>query len=152
MLAVNGAIKTQMHMSPSGISFAAGTATGEESNIKAVTSSENVSGSAGTHTVSNFIPDGAFLIGLTVRVTTAVEGATSFQIGDGVDADLWGNAISINVNTTTTAADYTAAGAAGTLYTSANDVVFTAVGGAADFSAGAIKITAFYIDVTAPTS
>ncbi len=127
---------------------------GAATNIKTVTSSEDVSSSGNTHTVSSFIPDGALLLGLTVRVTTAVEGCTSFQIGNegAADADLWGNGISINVNTTTTAADYTSIEAAGILYIAAEDVVFTAVGGAADFSAGVIRITAFYIDVTAHTS
>jgi len=99
-------------------------------------------------TASNLIPAGSFIIGVTVRVTTTITGATTFDIGDGVDVDRWGAAIALAAGTTTTIADFTAAGFG--QFATANDVVLTANG--ANFTAGAVRITVHYISLTAATS
>lgn len=128
--------------------FTGGAANGEFLNLQSITAEDTLTAAA-SHTGSVQIPAGAFVLGLVTRVTTAVEGASAFSIGDGSDVDLWGASIAKEVNTTSDATDYTAVGAAGTLYTSANNVVFTAI--TSNFTAGVIRYTVFYIDVTPPT-
>ncbi len=128
-----------------------GALNGEFLNIKSATASAAFDSDGNTHTFTNLIPAGAYLLALTTRVTETIVGATSVDIGDGSTADLWGNNTGVSVDTTTDHTDYTTAAAVGTLYLSANNVVITAVGGAADFSDGTMRVTALYIDVTAPT-
>jgi hypothetical protein len=100
-----------------------------------------------TVTATNLIPVG-FLIGITVRVTTLITGATTFDIGDGVDVDRWGAAIAVAAGTVTTIASYTANGFG--QFGAVNNVVLTANG--ANFTAGAVRITAHYINPVAATS
>ncbi len=104
--------------------------------------------SGATVTATNLIPAGCFLIGVTIRVTTLITGATSFKIGDGSDDNRWGDTIAVAAGTTTTIADFTAAGYG--QFTSANNVVLTANG--SNFTAGAVRITADYLSLTAATS
>ncbi len=99
-------------------------------------------------TASNLIPAGSFIIGITARVTTTITGATTFDIGDGVDVDRWGAAIILPVGTTVDITDYTVAGFG--QFATANDIVLTA--NVANFTAGAIRLTVHYIDLTAATS
>ena len=99
-------------------------------------------------TATNLIPAGCFLLGVTVRVTTAITGATSFSIGDGSDADRWGATIAVAAGTTTTIANFTANGFG--QFTAANNVVLTANGG--DFATGAVRVTAHYLDLSPATS
>lgn len=108
--------------------------------------------SGATVTASSLIPDGALLVGVATRVTTALgtsNGTTGYQVGDGSDADRWG---AITGTATTTSSDNTDATASffGT-FTSASDVVLTAVGGNFD-GTGVIKVTALYLDITAPSA
>lgn len=123
----------------------AGTSGGTTNVATAVEALTGMSGA--TVTSSNLIPAGCFLVGVSVYVDTAIEGATSFNIGDGTDADRWGASIAVDAATTTSIADYTATGYGE--FTAANDVVLTGVGGS--FSAGAVTVTAHYIDLTAGT-
>lgn len=96
--------------------------------------------SGATATATGLIPDGAVLIGLTTRVTTALTGADGYQVGDGVDADRWGNVTGTAAGTGTHNADWTATTIQA--FTSANDVVLTA--NTSNFTAGTIQICAFY--------
>jgi hypothetical protein len=101
-------------------------------------------------TATDLIPSGAFVIGVTARVTTLItsgDTATSFSVGDGVDPDAWGAGIAFAANTITDGSDFTLAP---TLYATADDVVITPNSGT--FSAGAIRLTVHYMEVTAPTS
>lgn len=100
--------------------------------------------SGASFTLSSFIPDGAFLIGITTRVDTTCTTATGYTVGDGVDADLWGVVSAVSVGTASGSADFTAAGASGTLYLSANDVVITSTGGNFD-GTGVITVCAHYM-------
>lgn len=120
-------------------------------NIGSATASAAFDADGSTHTFSNLIPAGCFLKGLGTRITETIVGATTVQVGDGSDVDLWGVSADVSVNTTTDYTDYTAAGAVGTLYIAANDVVITAVGGAADFSDGTMRVVAHCETNTAPT-
>jgi hypothetical protein len=103
-----------------------------------------------TVTASNLIPDGSFVIGVVSRVTTLIAGCTSIDIGIGSDTDMFANNSAILAGSTTTLAGHTAN--IGINAGGAEDVIVTAVGGAANFSAGAIRLTVCYIDLVAPTS
>lgn len=97
--------------------------------------------SGATATASDAIPAGCYLLGITAYVDTEIEGATSFDIGDGTDADRWGAAIALAAGTEVDLSDLVGTGPA--VFTSANDVVLTANG--SNFTAGAVTITAHYI-------
>ena len=97
---------------------------------------------------ASLIPAGSVVLGVTARVTTAITGATGFDIGDGVDQDRWGANIAIALDTTSDNSDWTAQ--AITNFASANDVVLTAL--TSNFTAGAVRVTVHYMAPTAPTS
>lgn len=120
-------------------------------NIGSATASAAFDADGATHTFSNLIPAGCFLLGVGTRITETIVGATTVEIGDGSDPNLWGASADVLINTTTDYTDYTAAGAVGTLYIAAQSVVVTAVGGAADFSDGTMRIVVHCETNTAPT-
>jgi hypothetical protein len=99
------------------------------------------SSGASVATTTGFIPDGAVLVGLTTRVSTAITGATGYDIGDGSDADRWGANIGFALNTSSDNTNWTA----GTIecFTAAQEVTLTAVGG--NFTGGAVVIVAHYL-------
>lgn len=105
---------------------------------------------AGTHAFTAAIPAGATVFGVTTRVTTTITGCTSINIGDGTDADRFGAAIALTAGTTTTNASWTIASTP--IYAAATDIVITAVGGGASFTAGAMRVCVYYAAPTAPTS
>ena len=108
--------------------------------------------SGATITASSLIPAGSIVLSVDVRVTTLITGATTFDIGDGSDVDRWGKDIAVAANTTTDLTDLT--GTSGAIFlpifTAANDVVLTGVGGS--FTAGAVRITVHYLTVISATS
>jgi hypothetical protein len=100
-------------------------------------------------TATNLIPKGAFVLGVTTRVTTALgtgNGTSGYQVGDGVDDDRWGNVTGTAIGTDTDNSDATAdwTGA----FTAATSVVLTANGGNFD-GTGVIRVTVLYINITA---
>jgi hypothetical protein len=97
-----------------------------------------------TVTATNLIPANSILLGVTARVTTAITGATTFDIGDGVTADRFGNDVAIALNTTSQNA------IAPALFAAANNVVLTANG--SNFTGGAVRLTAHFMTLVAPTS
>jgi len=121
-------------------------ANGAKITMKTATASVTCSGA--TSTATSLIPAKAILIGVAVRVTTAITGATTFTIGDGSDADRWGTGIAIAVDTVTSESDATAdpSGWSAT----ALSVVLTATG--SNFTAGVVRVTAFYHEYDGPTS
>ena len=94
-------------------------------------------------TASNLIPAGAIVLGVLVEVTTAITGATSFDVGDGATANRWGDNIAITLGTKTDLTDTTDTSVP--IFPAANNVVLTAVG--SNFTAGAVRITVHYIDL-----
>lgn len=106
--------------------------------------------SGSTCTASNLIPSGSMVTGVTIRVTTAITGPATIQIGDGTDADRWGTGIAIAANTTTTGSAFTINTVP--FYAATTSVVLTAVGGGGSFTAGVVRITVHYHDFTAATS
>jgi len=100
--------------------------------------------SGATVTATNLIPANCILLGVTARVTTAITGATSFDIGDGTTANRFGDDIAIALNTTANNC------IAPALITAATNVVLTANG--SNFTGGAVRLTAHFMTLVAPTS
>lgn len=124
---------------------------GAAANVKFATAVVNAAVGA-TITAANLIPDGAFVLGVTTRVTTTLgngTGLTGYQVGDGADADRWGAIAARIAGTVSSNTDATAnfTGA----FLAANSVVLTAVGGNFDGN-GVVRVVVSYIDCTAPTS
>ena len=124
---------------------------GEQYTIQSDTTEETgVSGASVTWTSA--IPAGADVLGVLTRITTALgetNGTTGYNVGDGSDADIWGAVTGVAAGTTSDLTDYT--DTSRHLYTSATNIVLTAVGGNFD-GTGAIRITVVYRTITAPTS
>jgi len=100
-----------------------------------------------TETVSGAIPAGALLLGVTARVTTAITGATSWDLGiSGGDLDLFGAALSIDAGTTVDPLYYTNAAALPAFYQDGADLLLTANG--APFSGGIVVVTVHYLQLT----
>ncbi len=96
-----------------------------------------------TITLTGLIPDGAVVLGVTTKVTTALTGGvTGYQVGTGADPDRWGVAATATLGTTTDNRDWTN----GTIecFTAATDIILTANG--ANFSGtGVIYVSVQYM-------
>lgn len=104
--------------------------------------------SGASQTWSGAFPAGSIRLGVSGRVTTAVTGATSMDVGDGTDVDRYDAALAIGAGSTFTPADGTATPLE--WLAAAGDVVVTANG--SNFTGGAIRLVSYYLQLTAPTS
>jgi hypothetical protein len=109
----------------------------------------------GTITLTELIPAGALLLGITARVTTILAGAalTTFSIGCSTpnDTDRFGTGIAIAAGTTVNSLTASASNFLwAQIYTTAPVMVLTAAAGV--ISTGYLRITAHYIDLTPATS
>jgi hypothetical protein len=109
--------------------------------VKSVKQTLSALSGASATTTGTFIPDGAVVVGVTTRVSTLLTGATGYTIGDGTDADRWGDITGTAVGTTSDNRDWTA----GTIecFTAGGNITLTAK--TANFTAGAIEISVFYL-------
>ena len=97
--------------------------------------------SGATITLTNIIPAGAVVVGVTCKVTTAITGATSFQLGTAADPDRFGAAIAITLGATSDNQNWTS----GTIecFPSATSLVLTANG--SNFTGGAVYVSVQYL-------
>ena len=95
-----------------------------------------------TVTLTSFIPKGCFLFGVSVRVSKAITGATGFQVGDGSDADLWGDVTGTAVGTVAKGSSYTTATNATGYRAAAGNVVLTAK--TSDFTDGKAVVAIYF--------
>ena len=102
--------------------------------------------SGATYVSTIAIPAYAVLIGVTTRVNTAITGATTYDVGDGTDVDLWGAAIPIAINSESRTANFTAVAATGAAATS-RTVTLTANG--SNFTGGVVEICLHYLTTEA---
>lgn len=100
-----------------------------------------------SYVTSGLIPDGAWLIGVSTRVTTALTGPTSYEVGNGSDADMYGAALATTQGTTSSNANATTTWA--NPQTSAGEITITTAGAC---SAGAWSVNAHYLTITPPQS
>jgi hypothetical protein len=96
-----------------------------------------------TMTSSIAFPAGCLVVGVTTRVTTLITGATSQDIGDGTDVDMWGSGRGVALGSTTDIQQSTLANPKYDL--TGKNIVFTAVGG--NYTAGAVKISIHYFEL-----
>ena len=61
-----------------------------------------------TEVATSLIPAGSTYLGCVARVTEVVTGATTWDLGDGSDQDLWANDVALTLGTVTSEADFTA--------------------------------------------
>jgi len=127
---------------------------GVSSNIRTITESVTFANDATKVTTGSIMPDGAFIFGVSGRVTTLLTGCTSVSVGDGVDPDLFKNNLALAAGSTFTNADATAAfstiSGGHAPRTAAGEITVTANGG--NCTAGVVALTVHYLDVTAATS
>ncbi|ADK73486.1 ribonuclease III [Roseobacter phage RDJL Phi 1] len=101
-----------------------------------------LSGATATTTAS--FPNQSIILGVSLRVTTTITGATNFDCGDGTTAGRFGGSLGLAAGTTNQ----------GTIGPSGNygttNVVLTANG--SNFTAGAVRVCLIYLELIAPTS
>jgi len=109
-------------------------------------------GGGATETVANFFPAGAVPLGVSALVTTLLAGAglTTWDIGDSVDDNLWGDSLALAAGTSTDATDWTAAPSTHAWSAVDSDLILTANAG--QFDSGVVRLTLFYTLPTAPTT
>lgn len=106
----------------------------------------------GTQTLTGVIPAGAVTLGVTCRVNTTLAGSSlsTWSLGDGTDADLYGTTLALAAGTTVDKGDYTASPLTQAWSSSAGDLTMTAAAG--QFDSGNITCCASYLISTAPSS
>ena len=90
-------------------------------------------------------PAGSLGLGVGIRVTTLITGCASLDVGITGATTRYGTGIAL-------AAGTTAKQGSADAYTAATSVRFSAIGGGGAFTAGVVRITLYYLDITAPTS
>lgn len=122
---------------------------GRGQNITYKSKEEEITSLSGASvSTSGFIGTDGVVLGVTVRVTDTITGATSFSIGDGTDVDRFGANIALTSGTTTRLGDHTATPPF--LYTGSMDVVLTANG--SNFTGGSVIVGLYYYTLTPFTS
>ena len=109
--------------------------------VKSVKQTLSALSGASATTTGTFIPDGAVVVGVTTRVATLLTGAAGYTIGDGTDADRWGDITGTAVGTTSDNRDWTAATIE--CFTAGGNITLTAK--TSNFTAGAVEICVFYL-------
>jgi hypothetical protein len=103
---------------------------------------------AGTSDTTIQFPANSLGLGVGIRVTTLITGCTSLDVGIAGATTRYGTGIALAAGTTNASVGTTNP----SIYGAATKIRFTAVGGGASFSAGVVRTTIDYIDVTAPAS
>lgn len=115
-----------------------------------VTTTTN-SGSS-TQTLTAVIPADVRSLGVTCRVDTVLAGSglTTWSLGDGTDADLYGGSLAKTAGTIVDQTTYTANPLTQAWSTNAGNLTMTAAAGV--FSSGAVTCCSHYVKFIAPTS
>lgn len=108
---------------------------GAISNLKFVESQVTLSGA--TTAATGLIPAGSTVYGCVAKVTTAVTGATTWDLGDGTDADKWCNDVGLTAGTACSPANATVGAPA--WYAAATNPTFTANG--SNFTGGVVRLS-----------
>lgn len=113
--------------------------------ISSNTVTDDTDSGAGTQVLTGVIPAGVTCVQISCHVDVVIvgAGASTFDLGDGTDADLYGAAIAFAAGTTVTHADYTAAVTTNAWSATADDLTMTADAG--QFDTGTISCTCHYL-------
>ncbi|MCA9813215.1 MAG: hypothetical protein KC483_10210 [Nitrosarchaeum sp.] len=101
---------------------------------------------ASTETITGLIPAGALCLSVVCEVTTVLAGSglTTWSLGDGVDANLYGGGLAKTAGTVVNHSTYTASPLTQAWGTSAKNLTMTAAAGV--FTTGEIVCACAYID------
>lgn len=112
------------------------------STMQSLTTVVNLSGA--TSSTGNVIPAGSTVVAVATTTTTIITGATGYQVGDGSDADRYGDITGTAVGTASGSTNYTADP---TWWTNAaRAIVLTAK--TSNFTGGVVQVTVFYRTAT----
>jgi hypothetical protein len=120
------------------------TAHGGRVTLRAKEEEVTLTGAFVETTDAAFIPDRAIVLGVAARTTLAITGATSYGVGTASTPTQFGNLLSIALNATNVGV----IGPAG--FYADSKVRVTANGG--NFTAGKVRLIAYFMEMTAPTS
>jgi hypothetical protein len=115
--------------------------------VNAVESQVVTCDGSATYTISNMIPAGSWVLGVTVK-PTSISGPTSYSVGTVANATLWGSAVA--TGTTTSSANWNITAMSETFYAAATSVKITANGG--NCSSGTFRVALHRLYATGPTS
>lgn len=124
--------------------FAFGGANGNIGRLQYLTELTTVAAAATTDTTIQF-PAGSVGLGVTVRVTTVIPTATSFDVGIAGATNRYGATVNVAATTTNSGPSVNA-------YTSATAVRLTMNGGTPAANTGRVRVTLHYILLTPATS
>jgi len=135
---------------PDGL-FSLGGANGQQAWMQQATTTVTCDGGGATCTATSLIPAGSIVYGVATRVTTTLSGAglTTWKLGDGTTTDAFAATQALTAGTTSGLAQHISTWTP-KVYTAATNVVMTANAG--QFDAGVVRITVWYLGMTAPTS
>lgn len=103
-------------------------------------------------TAAGLIPAEATVFAVGARVTTALTGPASWDLGITGDTDLFGTGLALTAGTTVDGSDYDAAWTGPKFYQAATDVIVTNDGVTPFVAGGKVRIVVYYAKLTAPTA
>jgi len=108
----------------------------------------SITANSGVVTLSNTVPAGRFLLGVTTRISAVLTGGgvTGYSVGDGSDVDRWGTVVGTAVDTTSDSTDFTADPLQFSI--TDEDIVITFTGG--NPSSGTVQVISHYFDLSPP--
>lgn len=117
-------------------------------NIRTNCVTDATDSGASTQVLTAVIPAKAVSLGVTCTVNTIIAGTslTTWSLGDGVDADLYGTTLALAAGTTVTSANYTASPLTQSWGAAAKDLTMTAAAG--QFDSGNVTCCSYYLNTT----
>lgn len=127
-------------------------ANGKFLNVQQITESHTLAAATTSDTTVTF-PAGALVLAVSVRVTTTITASagTNFTLGDATTAGRYSTASGSAVILFAAGTTHQQAPSTYVVYTAATAIRFTC-GGGGSFTAGVVRVTGYYIDLTAPSS
>lgn len=111
-----------------------------------------IAAAATTDSTANLLPAGAYITGVTVRVTTLIPTAATFTVGDATTAARFATGVAVAANTTATGMTHLdQTGAAGPLQATAAKIRITPNATPAA-ATGVVRLTVYYEKWVPPTS
>lgn len=109
-----------------------------------LTATASVTLSGASTATSNIIPAGATVVNVATTTTTAITGASGYQVGDGTDADRYGDITGTALGTASGSAN----GTADPRWWAASARGITLTAKTSNFTAGVVQVTVFYLTTT----
>lgn len=138
---------TRLEVEDTGQVNVSGAANGQSLQFMHVTESHTLAAAATSDTTIN-LPADAYVYFVSIRVTTLITGCTTLDVGIAGDTTRYGTGIALSAGTTNPGID-----AGGPRpYSAATAIRFSAIGGGASFTAGVVRVTAYYATTVVASS